>query len=107
MPRIGRRRRETEVPVERDGLLVFGMNRECAHADHVGDLEHAPECIEQQPGTQATPLRHGTDSQAGEHQKRERMAVHALDDALGSLCLLHLAGDDRVEADNSLSLAAT
>src|SRR5882724_310107 len=61
MPRIDRRRREAKVPVERDGAVVFGMNGECAHADHVGDLQRAPERIEQQPGTNAAALRLGVD----------------------------------------------
>lgn len=31
MPRVGRRRREAEMPVERDGLVVLCMHGERAH----------------------------------------------------------------------------
>lgn len=103
MPRVGWRRREAEVPVERDGLVVLGMNGERAHADHVGDLERAPQRIEEQPRANAAALCLGMDGEAGEHQQRNRMAGHALDDALGSLRVLNLAGDDRVEADDLLA----
>src|SRR6266481_2267786 len=40
------------------------------------------------------------DSEAREHQQRNRMAGHAFDDALRSLRVLNLAGNDRVEADD-------
>src|SRR4051812_13461803 len=100
MPRVGRRRYEAEVPVERNSPIVFGMNGERAHADHIGDLERASERIEEQPGTDATALRLGMDGEACEHQQGDGMARHALDDALGRLRMLNFTGDDRVEADN-------
>ena len=99
MPRVGRRRREAEVPVECCGPVVFGMNGECANADHVGDLECAPERVEQQPRTNATALRLAVHGEAREHEQRNWMAGHPLDHALGSLRVLNLAGNDRIEAD--------
>ena len=100
MPRVGRRRREAKVPVEPDGLVVLGVNGKCAHADHVGDLERAPERVKQQTGTNVVALRLAVDGKASEYEKRDRMAGHALHDAFGSFRVLNLSGDDGVEADN-------
>src|SRR5450756_555065 len=100
MPRVCRRRREAKVSIERDGPFVFGVNGECAHTNHIGDLERAPERIKQQPGTNAAALCVNVDSEAREHQQRNRVARHALDDALGSFRVLNLPGDDRIEAYN-------
>jgi hypothetical protein len=97
MPRVGRRRREAKVPVERNGPVVLCVNGERAYADDIRDLERAPERVEQQPGTDASALCAGVDGETREHQQRDRMAGHALDDALGSLRVLNLAGNDRVE----------
>jgi hypothetical protein len=46
VPRIGRGRREAKVPVERNGAIILGVNGECAHADHVGNLERPTERVE-------------------------------------------------------------
>jgi len=43
-------------------------NGECAHADHIGDLERAPERIKEQPGTNTAALCLGVDGKAREHQ---------------------------------------
>jgi len=88
------------VPVERGGLVVFGVNGECANANHIGDLKRSSQRVEQQPGTDAAPLRFGMNGKAGQHQQRNRIARHALDDALGGLGVTNLAGDDRIETDN-------
>ena len=64
------------------------------------DLERAPERIEQQPRANAAPLRLGVNRKARQHQQRDRMARHALDDALRRVRMMNLARDDRVEADN-------
>lgn len=66
MPRVGRGRRESKVPIERDGPVVFRMNGECTNADHIGDLERAPERIKQQPGTNAAALHRCVDGEARE-----------------------------------------
>jgi len=100
MPCVGRRWREAEVPVERDGALVLGVNGQRAHADHVGDVQCAAERIKQEPGTDAMALGFDMNGETREHQERDRMARHALDDALGSARMRNLAGDNRVEADN-------
>ena len=103
MPSVGRRGREAEVPVERNGLVVLGVNRERAHADHVRDLERAPEGIQQQSGTDTAALGVDMDGEAREHEERDRVAGHALDDARGRLRVLNLAGDDRVETDDLIA----
>ena len=88
------------MPVEFDGAVVLRVNGERAHAKHVGDLERAPERIEQQSGANAAPLRLGMNSKPREHQQRDRMARHTFHDAFGSGGVLNLARDDRVEADD-------
>jgi hypothetical protein len=67
MPRVGRRRREAKMPVERNGLVVLGVNGECAHADHVGNLERAPKRIKQHPGPNAFALRLAVDGGRKNH----------------------------------------
>ena len=75
------------------------MNGKRAHTNHVGDLERAPERVEEQAGADATPLRLGMHGEAREYQDRDWMARHAFDDALGGIRVMHLAGDDRIKAD--------
>jgi hypothetical protein len=53
MPRVSGRGREAEVPIERNGPVVFAVNGKSAHADHVGDLKRAPKRVKQQPGADA------------------------------------------------------
>ena len=71
MPRVARRGREAEVPIERDGPVVLGVNRERTHADHVRDLKRAPERIKQQAGTDASALCVGVDGEAREHHQSQ------------------------------------
>ena len=97
---VGRRWRKAEVPIERDGSVVLGVNSKCAHANHVGYLEGSTERVEQQSCTQAAALRLGMNGKAGEYQQRYGMAWHALDDPLGSVRMLNLSGYDRVETEN-------
>ena len=103
MPRVGRRRREAKVPVERNSPVVFGVNRERAHADHIRDLERAPGRVKQQSGTDAAALRVDVDGEAREHQQWDRVAGHALDDSLGGLRVLNFARDDRVETHDFIA----
>jgi catechol 2,3-dioxygenase-like lactoylglutathione lyase family enzyme len=104
MPRVGRRRREAEVPVERNGPVVLGVNRERAYADDLSDLERAPERVKQQAGANPAALGVDVDGEAREHQERNRMTGHSLDDALGSLRVLNFAGDDRVETGHLIAV---
>jgi len=100
MPSVDRRRRKTKMPVERSGLVVLGMHRKRPHTDHIRDLERTPERIKQQPGTDTTTLCTNVDREAREHQQRDRMPGHTLDDALGSLRMRNLPGNDGVESDD-------
>ena len=43
------------------------------------------------------------DGETREHQQRDWVAGHAFDDALGSLRVLNLAGDYRVETDDFIA----
>ena len=104
MPRIARRGRKAEVPIERNGPVVFGVNRKGANTDYVRDLKRAPECIQQQPGTDAAALCVDMNGEAREHQQRDRPTGHSLDDALRSLRVLNLAGDDGVEAGDLIAI---
>ena len=103
MPRVAWRWHETEVPVESNGPVVLGVDGERAHADHIRYLKRAPQGVEEQTGTDAAALRVDMDGEARKQKQRDRMAGHALDDALGSLRMLNLAGNYRVEADDLIA----
>ena len=79
------------MPVERNGTVVLGVNRERAHADHVSDLERAPDRVKQQAGADAAALGVDMNGKPRKHQEWDRMAGHSLDDALGSLRVLNFA----------------
>ena len=100
MARVGRRRRETKVPIKGSRSLILGMNGKRANADDVRHLKRTPKCIEQQPRSQATPLCLGMNRKTGKHQQRNWMARHALDDALGGVGMANLAGDHRIKSDH-------
>ena len=88
------------MSVELDRAVVLGVNCEGAHADDIGHLERATKRVEQQSCTQTAPLRFTMNRKACEHQQRNRMSRHALDDPLGSARMLNLSGYDRIEAEN-------
>jgi hypothetical protein len=98
--RVRRRGCKAEVPIERDGPIVLRVNGKRAHANHVGNLEGAPERIEQQSGTDAAALCLLVNSEAGQHEQRNRVTRHALHDPFGSIRVMNLARDDCVEADD-------
>lgn len=88
------------MPIECRGPVILGMNRKGTHTDDVGDLESAPESVEQQPSPDAAALCLAVHSQARKHQQRNRMPRHTFADALRSLCVLNFARNDRVETDD-------
>ena len=91
------------MPVERNCLIVFRMDRERSHPDHIRDLQRSPQCIEQQPGTYAAALPIGMNSETREHQQWNWMARHSLDDSLGGIAVTDFAGDDRIKPHDLLS----
>lgn len=100
MPRICGRRREAEVPIERNGAIILGVNGQRADADYVRDLERAAKRVKQQPSTDASPLCVAVNGKPRKNQQWDRVTRHALDHPLGCVRMPNLAGYDGVEADN-------
>lgn len=76
------------------------MGRKRPHSDDIGDLQRAAERIEQQPAANPAPLRFGVDSEPRQDQQWNWMAPHSLCDTLGRVRVMHLAREDRIEADD-------
>jgi hypothetical protein len=68
VPCIDRRRRKAKVPVERNSPIVFGMNGERTHADHIRDLERTSKRIQQETRTNAAALCVRVDRKARKYQ---------------------------------------
>lgn len=90
------------MPIEGDGFVVLRMDGQCADADHVGHLQRSSQRIEQQSRAYTLPLRRDVNGQSRQNQKRDRMAGHALHDALRRIRVMHFAGDNCVETDDFL-----
>src|SRR5271163_2481698 len=88
------------MPVEGRRLLIFGVNRERAHAGYISDLQGAAHGIEQQAGAQALALHRRVNRQTGQHQQRNRVTRHPLDDARRRIGMFDVAGDERIKSDD-------
>ncbi len=88
--------------VERSGPIVFGMNGERTHADHIRDLEGTSKRIKQETRANAAALCVRVDGKARKYQQGNWVTGHALDDALRGLRVLNLTGNDGIETNDRI-----
>jgi hypothetical protein len=91
------------MSVERNSPVVLGVNGERTYADHICNLERTSKRIKQETRTDSAALCVRVDGEARQYQQRNWMTGHALDDTLGSLRVLNLAGNDGAEANNLIA----
>ena len=100
MARVSGRSREAEVLVERRGAVIFSMHGKRPHADNVRDLKRASERVQKQTRSETVALHFGMNRKTREHEQRDRVPRHSLCNARWRLCMLNLAGHDRIVADD-------
>jgi len=78
------------------------MDGERAHPDNTGNLQCAPQGVQEQPGANAAALPFAMHGETRQNEKRYRMPWHAFDNALRRVNVPDFACDNRVEPDNRL-----
>ena len=89
--------------VERNGPIVLGVNGERTYADHIRNLERTSKRIKQETRTNAAALRVRVDGKARQYQQGNWVTGHAFDDALRSLRVHNLTGNDRIETNDLIA----
>jgi len=106
MAAVSRRRNKAKVPIERRGGIVFRVDGERAHSRKIGDLQRAPQGIEQQPCPDAAALLVAMHGKTRQNHKRYRIARHSLGDAFRRVGVLHFAYHERIKSDHRLVAGA-
>ena len=78
------------------------MDGERAYPDNIGNLQYAPQCIQEHPGTNAAAFPFVMHGETRQNEKRYRMMWHAFDKALRCVSAPDFTCDNCVKPDDRL-----
>lgn len=102
--RVGGPFDKIEMPVEFACAIVLGMSSNRPDSGDIGSLQGPHDCVLQKTCAKSFPMMANGNAQPGKDHQRYWMPREALHQAFGSIPVIDMADNERVETDNLVAI---